>query len=200
MTKLTKAIHSVLAVAIFAAATAQAEEPKIKINVRVRPALVMADLSIQLEKASFAAQVRDDLLSGAEKFAQGATSVAEINLDPTTMGMLGNNHGHNADLARKLDFMVIRSYTYDKPGMYRTEDVDLFRKKLEDGSWSCPVHMRSISGSSDICSRSAADHETNEMVIISIRPQKITFIHLSGKMSLNDLNQLSYSAGGLTHR
>jgi hypothetical protein len=89
---------------------------------------------------------------------------------------------------------VIHTYKYDKPGMYRMEDLDAYRKKLEDGTWNCAIHVRNASGATDICSRTAADNETNEMVILTAEPQKLTFIHLRGKMSLSELNDMSGSA------
>ncbi len=142
-------------------------------------------------------QAKDDLLAGTEKFAQGASKVTEINLDPSTMGMVGEGHGPHADLANKLTLMVIHTYSYEKPGMYRQEDVEAFRKKLHDGSWSCSIHTRDKERSTDICSRTAADRETNEMVIFTTSPQKLTFIHIAGKMSLSDLERASGGAGGV---
>lgn len=184
-----------LVLAFTMVAMANAEE--LKVAAKVEAILSLSGVSMQVQNASATPPVKDDLFAGTEKFAQGASSVTEITLDPSTMGMLGEDHGPNANLAQKMNLVVIRSYTYDKPGMYRTEDVDAFRKKLEDGSWSCPIRVRSEKGSSDICSRTASDHETNEMVILSANPQKLTFIHMSGKMSLNDLNQMSHGARGL---
>jgi len=146
------------------------------------------------------AQVKDDIFADTEKFANGASRVTEINLDPSTMGLMGDAHGRNADLAHKMKVMVVHEYAYDKPGMYRMEDVDAYRKKLEDGSWSCSIHVRSQNGSTDICSRTSSDHETNEMVLLSANPQKLTFIHMSGNMSLNDLTEMSGSANGLNRR
>jgi len=202
MIKRTKTIRWVLAMALLAAATANAMEPKIKVKVKVKPYLslnlVSARLAMQVKYVAAGAPVKDDLFAGFEKFAQGASAVTEINLDPTTMQILGANRGPNAELARKLSLVAIRSYSYDKPGIYRVEDVDAFRKKLEDGSWSCSVHVRNQNSSSDICSRSTGDHETNEMVILSIRPQKISLIHMSGKLSLRDLMELSHNTGNLT--
>jgi len=90
-----------------------------------------------------------------------------------------------------LNLMVVRTYSYDKPGMYRQEDVEAFRKKLQDGTWSCSIRTRDKDQSTDICSRKAADHETNEMVIITASPQKLTFIHMAGKMSLSELDEAS---------
>jgi hypothetical protein len=145
----------------------------------------------------FAWQAKDNLFADTEKFAQGASSVTEINLDPKTMGMVVNNRGRDADLAKRMQLMVVHAYSYDKPGMYRAEDLEKYRKKLEDGSWSCSIHVRTTTGSTDICSRSGSDSETNEMVILAAEPKALTFIHMSGKMSLAELGEMGGRAGGI---
>jgi Domain of unknown function (DUF4252) len=140
-------------------------------------------------------QVKDDLFAGTEKFAAGATDVTEVNLDPKMMGMV---HGGGAgDLARRMKFMVIHTYTYDKPGMYKIEDVEAYRKKLEDGTWNCAVHVKDKSGTTDICSRNSPGNEGSEMVILTAEPKELTFIHMSGSMSLDDLSRMG---GGMSRR
>lgn len=137
----------------------------------------------------------DDLFAGTEKFAQGASESTEINLDPDSMQMVGSKK--NGELAKKMKTMVIRSYKYEKPGMYKMEDIEVYRKKLEDGSWKCSVRVREKNESTDICSRVGPDHESREMVILTAEPKEITFIHMTGQMSLDELD---HAANGLQHR
>ena len=137
----------------------------------------------------------DDLFAGTERFAQGASESTEINLDPDSMQMVFSKR--NGELAKKMKSMVIRSYKYDKPGMYKMEDIEVYRKKLEDGSWKCSVRVRDKSESTDICSRLGPDHETREMVILTAEPQEVTFIHMRGQMSLDELD---HAANGLQKR
>ncbi len=166
--------------------------PDIQLQASLSPVTGEPNLKLQTRvTANVAYQVKDDLFAGAEKFAQGASQVTEINLDPSTMGMIGGGHGRDSDAAKRMNFMVIHSYKYDKPGMYNMDDFIAYTKKLTDGSWNCSIHERSKSSSTDICSRAGADHETNEMVILTAEPREITFIHMSGKMSLGDLNRMS---------
>ena len=146
--------------------------------------------------AAAGAQVKDDLFAGTEKFAKGASEVTEINLDPKMMGMVSNGKGGASDLARRMKFMVIHTYEYDKPGMYSKDDVDVFRKKLEDGTWSCSIHVREKDESTDICSRSSPDHEGSEMVILTAEPKELTFIHMSGAVSLSDLSAIGSNMSG----
>ncbi len=158
---------------------------------------VVAPAGVELQTGAVLAvggggQVKDELFAGTEKFAQGATSVTEINLDPKMMRMVP---GKDAGMAKKMRFMVIHTYGYDKPGMYKPEDVEVYRKKLEDGSWSCSIHVREKSGTTDICSRESPNHEGSEMVILSAEPKELSFIHMSGQMSLDDLSTMGGDAG-----
>jgi hypothetical protein len=137
---------------------------------------------------------KDDLFAGTEKFAQGARESTEINLDPDTIGMM-NQHGRTAEIAKKMKYISIRTYEYDKAGMYRMEDVDVFRRKLDDGSWKCPIRVREKNESTDICSRLDSDNETREMVILTAEPAELTFIHMAGQMSLEDLSKAAESMG-----
>jgi hypothetical protein len=187
MTKIAKAMQLGFAVAAMIGLTATAQQTAMS------SVTTISGLNLQTNVAVNVAQVKDDLFSGAEKFSQGASEVTEINLDPATMGLVGKDRGRDGEEARKMKSMTIHTYKYDKPGMYRMEDVDAYRKKLEDGSWNCAIHVRKSTGSTDICSRTDAD-QTNEMVILTVEPQKLTFIHMSGKMSLGELNDMSGSA------
>jgi hypothetical protein len=205
MTKTKKMLQLALVLAMVGGPLAIAQETGMSSGAKVSPVANVAGVDLHISgldlqtnvAVKVAYQVKDDLFAGAEKFAQGASEVTEISLDPTTMGLVGMNHGKDGEEARKMKSMSIHTYKYDKPGMYRMEDVDAYRKKLEDGSWHCAIHVRTTTGSSDICSRTGADKETNEMVILTAEPQKLTFIHMSGKMSLDELNDMSGSAGAL---
>ena len=135
-------------------------------------------------------QVKDELFAGTEKFAQGASDVTDVNLGPDMLGMVSGKHG--GDLAHKMNFIVVRSYTYPRVGMYRMEDVDAYRERLRTGNWNCFIHVHeSKSGeSTDICSRPSPNKQGNEMVIMAVEPKELTFIHMSGNGSLADLGKL----------
>jgi hypothetical protein len=173
----------VVTMAVGAAASAQ--EVIVQAPVRTRLELQMGGSLVTV------GQVKDDLFGDTSKFAAGASDVTEINLGPKTMGMVGETHGKEGELAKKMKTMVIHTYKYDRPGMYKMEDFDAYSKKLENGSWSCSVHLRNKMSSTDICSRTAPDQVTNEMVILTAEPTEVTFIHMSGEMSLDELEDMS---------
>ncbi len=140
-------------------------------------------------------QVKDDLFDGTEKFAKGASDVTSVNLGPDMLGMVSGKHG--GDMAHKLNFMVVRSYEYPHAGMYNLADVDAYRQKLRSGNWNCFIHTTdSASGeSTDICNRPLPNNGGNEMVIMTVEPKELTFIHMSGKGSLADLGKMGRMGG-----
>jgi Domain of unknown function (DUF4252) len=135
-------------------------------------------------------QVKDDLFAGTEKFAQGASDVTNIDLGPDMLGMIGGKQA--GDLAHKMNFILVRTYTYPSTGMYKLDDVEVYRQKLRSGNWNCFIHTyQSKSGdSADICNRALPNHEGNEMVLLTVAPKELTFIHMSGDVSLEDLSKL----------
>ena len=134
-------------------------------------------------------QVKDDLLAGTEVFAKDAKEVSEINVDPKAMAMLATGKD-KADLIQKIKYTVIRSYEYDAPGKYRREDFDAISNRLNDGSWSCVVRERSKSESTNICMKSDPRTELNEFVIMTAEPTEVSFIHIKGHMSFDDLAKM----------
>jgi hypothetical protein len=141
-------------------------------------------------------QVKDDLLAGTEKFARGATDVTDVNLDPDMLGIVGGEK--SGGLAHKMKFVVVHSYRYPKPGMYKMEDVEPYRQKLRTGNWNCLVHVtESETGkSTDVCKQPWPDNQGSEMVIITAEPTQLTFVHISGIASLADLGKLGVLGTG----
>ena len=75
-------------------------------------------------------------------------------MDPDTLNLVGGSDEHRA---HNMVLNVVRTYTYDKPGMYNMADVDAIRNKLNTGDWHCSVHVRDLkNGSGFGCVREAA--------------------------------------------
>ena len=140
-------------------------------------------------------QQKDELFAGAEKFAKNAKSSTEVNLDKNMLGMAGkyvdDSDKEAAGLTKKLDFVIVRDYEYDKPGQYNMADVEEFRNRLDSGGWSHVVKERSATESTDVCMKTDSDGVT-ELVVIDAEPNELTFVHLKGHMSMSDLEK----AGG----
>ncbi len=119
--------------------------------------------------------VKDDLFAGTERFAKGASDVTEVTMDPDTLDMVS---GKDASRAHSMVLNVVRTYEYDRPGMYHIADVEEIRQRLNTGDWHCSVHKSDTKRgeSTDICYKRRADAML-ERAIITVEPKELTFIH-----------------------
>ena len=141
---------------------------------------------------------KDDLFAGVEQFAKNAVDATEINMDPDSLDMV---KGPERARAHGMVLNVVRTYRYDKPGMYNMVDVDAYRNKLNTGDWHCSVHVRQLKTgqSTDVCERHRTDG-LRERAIITAEPKALTFIHQitreDGGPGHSDLGVMPFSFAG----
>lgn len=161
---------------------AQAQRPVLNAaatHTSVRPIVAQLSPEPSAPEPPQAAQstppLKDDLFAGTEKFAKGASDVTEVTMDPNSLDLVG---GPDAKRAHRMILNVVRTYTYDKPGMFNPADVEEYRRKLESGDWHCSVHIRDLKNgdSTDVCSRNRPP-DMVENAIITVSPKSLTFIH-----------------------
>ncbi len=161
---------------------------------RIAPSIGLAACLL----AAVPAHAQDSLFAGADKFSKGSSDQTEINLDKKMLGMAGALGGDTAGLAKKMDAVFLRTYDYPSEGMYRMADVEQFRKRLEGDGWVHILKDHSATDSTDICVRTDSEGQWHELVLIDAEPKELTFIHLTGRVSLSDLGKLGGLAGGAT--
>ena len=147
-------------------------------------------------KAQTSSTAKDDLFAGTDIFAKGASNVTEITMDPDTLDLVGGKDGRKA---HNMILNVVHTYTYDKPGMYRMEDVDAFRNKLNSGDWHCSVHTRDLKNgsSTDVCNKRRSDGLA-ESAIVTVEPKSLTFIHTIRKRGEDDHSEIgNFNFSGL---
>ena len=146
-----------------------------KVNVMLAAVFAMGLMAQGVATAQNVAKAKDDLFAGTEVFEKNATDVTEITMDPDSLAMV---NGKDKDKARNTVLQTVRTYEYDKPGMYNMADVDKIRERLETGDWHCSVHERHLKSgeSTDICEKRRTD-DLFESAIITVEPKELTFIH-----------------------
>jgi len=169
-------------------------------RMRAATAVALLFLAVGSLRAMEPLQQKDDLFAGADKFSQGAKSTTEVNLDKNMLGLMGKfgDEGEDksgSELAKRMDFVIVRSYEYAVEGQYNMADVEQFRKRLQDGGWSHVVKERSERESTDVCVKLGPNGEFSELVVISAEPRELTFVHLKGHMSAEDLMRMSTHYG-----
>jgi hypothetical protein len=159
-----------------------------------------AEYEGQAQPAPLPSDVKDDLFQGTEVFAKNAVSATEINMGPESLDLVGGSEKRRAST---MVLNVVRTYTYDKPGMYDAAEVEKFRSKLNSGDWSCSVRTRDLKNgsSSDICHKRRSDG-LRESAIVTVEPKSLTFIHTirrqpaNGSSNGSGLSGFSFSYGG----
>ena len=146
-----------------------------KVNVMLAAVFAMGLMAQGAATAQNVAKAEDDLFAGTEVFEKNATDVTEITMDPDSLAMV---NGKDKDKAHNTVLQTVRTYEYDKPGMYNMADVDKIRERLETGDWHCSVHERHLKSgeSTDICEKRRTD-DLFESAIITVEPKELTFIH-----------------------
>lgn len=143
---------------------------------------------------------KDELFAGTEQFEKNASEVTEINMDPDSLDMVKGRHAGDA---HNMVLNLVRSYEYDKPGMYDVAAVNKFREKLNTGDWHCSVHTRELKTgeSTDVCFKRRTDG-MREQAIVTVEPKELTFIHRieredGGHSEMSELPLMIGPGGGL---
>jgi hypothetical protein len=154
-----------------------------KVNVVLAAVFAMGFVAQGTAVAQPVKKAKDDLFAGTEVFEKNATDVTEITMDPDSLAMV---NGKDKDKAHNTVLQTVRTYEYDKPGMYNMADVDKIRERLNTGDWHCSVHERHLKSgeSTDICEKRRTD-DLHESAIISVEPKELTFIHTISHRAMN---------------
>lgn len=141
----------------------------------------------------------DPMLAGSERFEQGAKEVTEVNLDKSMLALaarfIGSGDADAKQLMSKMDFVYVRNYEYAKAGQYRMEDVVQFRNRLDEAKWSHLIKNRSATESNDIWVRVDDGGQFSELMVIAADPMEISFVHLKGRMTIEELTRAGASYG-----
>ncbi len=131
-----------------------------------------------------------------------ATEVVDITLDgdmlksATRMMGGGGHHSGGADVAGVvggLKAITIRSFTFDKPGMYSPQDVEGILAQVRVPGWKKVISTRDKDERVEIHMRENA--EDGGLLIISEEAKELTIINIAGKIDMDQLRQLQGHMG-----
>ena len=157
-------------------------------------AVVAPGVEMIAESGGESGVMKDAFFTGTEKFAKNAKEVNEVNLDKNMLQMTDDSQ---KDMAGKMDFVSVRSYEYAKEGDYSRSDVEEFRNRIP-GDWSHVVHVHEEKEDTDVWMKSDPGGQTSEMVVITVEPRELNFVHLKGHMSLRELSKMGAKYGAPT--
>jgi len=140
-----------------------------------------------------------------EKYlAARSSNVTEITLSKNMLNLATKvMNGRDLDeptrhLIEGLDGIYVRSYDFDKQGLYSTDEVEQLRKSFETREWTPIVreHERKTGETNDVLLK-LVNGETKGMFILSCEPKELTIVLIVGPVTVDDLARLK-GIGGLS--
>ncbi len=136
-----------------------------------------------------------------DKLADKAKESSIVDLGPEQLGLLQGftgegKKGELGELSKTLKSIQVRSFEFDKPGMYNMDEMRAFRDKIKaGGTWVSLVTVREKGGFTDILVEKGTDGKPKGFFIIAAEPEELSVVHIVGSVDLSSLGKLSGSFG-----
>jgi Domain of unknown function (DUF4252) len=150
-----------------------------------------------------AAQAGKLVIPDFSDLAKKATEAVDITLDgdmlKSATHMLGGAGGGNssdadvAGLVSGLKAISVRSFTFDKPDMYSTEEVERVLAQVNAPGWKKVISVREKGEHVEIHMRE--NTEDGGLLIVTEEPRELTIVNIAGKINMDQLRQLQGHMG-----
>ena len=143
-------------------------------------------------------------LTVIDKLKPLASNVVDLNLSKDLLGLgagfLGDSKGDAAKvkkLVEGLNNIVIRSFEFEKEGLYSDADVKQIISEMGTPGWKLVISVDEKHDKgheiSRIWTKASGEGELGGLRIMSAEPKELSVIEITGRVSLKDLGDL----GGL---
>jgi hypothetical protein len=150
-----------------------------------------------------AAQAGKLVIPDFSDLASKATEAVDITLDgdmlKSASHMVGGGGGRNsadpdvAGLVSGLKAISVRSFTFDKPVMYSTADVDRILAQVNVPGWKKVISVREKGEHVEIHMRE--NTEDGGLLIVTEEPRELTIVNIAGRINMDQLRQLQGHMG-----
>ena len=163
-------------------------------------ALVAVILSLPALSCAQAARLA---LPNLDHLSKVATESVDINLDGALLQTAGRFAGATAgatdpgvgEVLKGLQGIYIKSFKFDKPGMYSQNDVEFIRRQITDPGWSKLISSHSASKGEDVDIFMRKDAKDGGLLILAAKPLEFTIVNIVGNVDMEKLRQLQGSFG-----
>jgi|HubBroStandDraft_6_1064221.scaffolds.fasta_scaffold00160_8 hypothetical protein len=136
------------------------------------------------------------------KLAERADETTSISLDKTMLQFAGKFLSSSEEdreaqrIIAKLDGIYVRTYGFKKPNTYSASEIESFRRQFSGPEWSriVAVHAKDPDEDTDIYVH-MTDGRVAGMFILAAEAGELTFVHIVGAITPEDLDQLSGNFG-----
>jgi hypothetical protein len=132
--------------------------------------------------------------------AEKAIQSVDISLDADMLKAAGGFMSGRADDARDvaeaikgLEGVYVKVFTFDKPGVYSTRDIDDVIKQVETRGWKKLLSVRDKDKHVEMWMRDGSSE--GGMFFVAAEPMKLVLINIAGKVDLETLRKLQGRMG-----
>lgn len=138
-----------------------------------------------------------------DKFAADATETVDVTLDRDMLNLAQNflsdkdaDQRQAKEIVTQLKGIYVRSYEFDKTGMYSMADIENFRAQLKSPEWNRIVGVKSKRDGENtyVYVRQVAGKMTG-LAVIAAEPKEFTLVFIDGPIDLQKISALGGQFG-----
>ena len=137
-----------------------------------------------------------------DKLGKNAKETANVTLDENLLKMGASLMGGDdkdaqqlKDVVKGIKGIVIRSFEYEKEGMYNATDLEPVRAYLRTLNWSKIVNVKSAEETSEIYLNLPSEGRLGGLAIVTTEPKEVTVVYISGDINVAKIGALSGKMG-----
>jgi hypothetical protein len=138
-----------------------------------------------------------------DKFASQASETVDVTLDANMLNLAKNflsdkdeDQRNAKEIVSQLKGIYVRSYEFDKTGVYSEADVEAFRAQLKSPEWNRIVGVHSKrEGENDYVYVRQVGGKLTGLAVIAAEPKELTLVFIDGPIDLQKISALSGEFG-----
>ena len=138
-----------------------------------------------------------------DKYAAEASETVDVTLDSSMLNLAKTflsdkdaDQREAKEIVSQLKSIYVRSYEFDKPGMYNTADIEQFRAELKAPEWNRIVGVKSKrDGENDYVFVRMVNGKMAGLAVIDASPKEFTLVYIDGPIDLEKISALGGQFG-----
>lgn len=138
-----------------------------------------------------------------DKFASQATETVDVTLDSNMLNLAKNflsdkekDQREAKEIVSQLKGIYVRSYEFDKTGVYSEADIEAFRAQLKAPEWNriVGVHSKREGENTYVYVKQVGGKMTG-LAVIAAEAKELTLVYIDGPIDLQKISALSGEFG-----
>lgn len=149
---------------------------------------------------SFSLAAQDiQIPANLDQLSTKAKNVVDVNLDGALLKLAGKflsdknpDEAQAKKIVAGLKGIFVRSYEFDSPGQYDSNDLTQIRNQLKTANWTkvVSVHSKTDGENSDIFIKSDGPN-IGGLVVLVEAPMELTIVNISGQINPEQLGEIA---------